>query len=304
MDYRSLQIFVDLAHELHFASVAERYNMSPSTLSRTIQRLELELGEPLLARDNRNASLTPTGEAFCAYAQKALDEWSAFTTSLASQQRRLSGTVSLYCSVTASHSLLSGVIARLDEQHSGIELKLHTGDQALSLSRVLEGDEDFAIAAKPEKLDPRLLFKTLSTSRLVLIGPAKPCLLERQLVAMRSGERWDWTSLPWIMPERGLVRKRLDHWLRAHHLRPPVYAEVSGNEAIVSMVGLGLGIGLVPELVIASSPASASIAVIDAPDMHKLTTQAFDVGLCVQKRRLQEPIIDAVWSAAGQTGRS
>ena len=94
------------------------------------------------------------------------------------------------------------------------------------------------------------------------------------------------------------MRKRLNQWLKTLHVKPRIYAEVAGNEAIVSMVGLGLGVGVVPELVITNSPAFDSIEAIENDDSQRLAGQSFDIGLCVQKRRLQEPIIEAVWSAA------
>jgi LysR family positive regulator for ilvC len=60
------------------------------------------------------------------------------------------------------------------------------------------------------------------------------------------------------------------------------------------MVALGMGIGLVPEIVIQHSPLQGKIAVIEAaPEL-----QAFQIGLCAQKRRLAMPAIKAFWQAA------
>ncbi|HAD91386.1 MAG TPA: HTH-type transcriptional activator IlvY, partial [Alteromonas macleodii] len=51
MDFRSLQLFNHLATSLHFGITAEAMYVSPSTLSRVIQRLEDELGCTLFKRD-------------------------------------------------------------------------------------------------------------------------------------------------------------------------------------------------------------------------------------------------------------
>lgn len=299
MELKALAVFADLAEDLHFSRVAERHAMSPSTLSRLVQRLEQEVGQPLLARDNRNASLTPTGKLLLDFAQHTLGQWQQFNNQLASQAEQLTGAASLYCSVTASHSLLSRILANLARQHAGIDIRVHTGDQALSIERVLAGHEDFAIAARPDRLDAALDFKVLSTSRLLLIGPAQDCALADQLRVMQDSGNWDWSALPWIVPEQGLVRQRLLGWLKQQQVRPNIYTEVTGNEAIVSMVGLGLGVGLVPELVITNSPAFASIAPLSGPSRAVESFQQFDIGLCVLKRRLVEPLIAAVWSGSG-----
>jgi len=57
MDFRSLQLFNHLATSLHFGITAEAMYVSPSTLSRVIQRLEDELGCTLFKRDNRKVAL-------------------------------------------------------------------------------------------------------------------------------------------------------------------------------------------------------------------------------------------------------
>ena len=53
-----------------------------------------------------------------------------------------------------------------------------------------------------------------------------------------------------ILQEKGIARQRLDAWFQANGRHPQIYAQVAGNEAIVSMVSLGFGVGVVPEIVL------------------------------------------------------
>ena len=53
MNFQDLQIFLHLADTQNFAKTATQNYMSPSTLSRQIQRMEEELEQPLFIRDNR-----------------------------------------------------------------------------------------------------------------------------------------------------------------------------------------------------------------------------------------------------------
>ena len=62
MDQKSLAMFVHLSHTLHFGKTAQAFHMSPSTLSRAIQRLEHEVNIELLLRDNRTVVLTEAGK--------------------------------------------------------------------------------------------------------------------------------------------------------------------------------------------------------------------------------------------------
>lgn len=58
LDLRDLKTFLHLAESRHFGRSARAMHVSPSTLSRQIQRLEDDLGQPLFVRDNRTVTLT------------------------------------------------------------------------------------------------------------------------------------------------------------------------------------------------------------------------------------------------------
>ena len=72
MDLRDLKTFLHLAESRHFGRSARAMHVSPSTLSRQIQRLEEDLGQPLFVRDNRTVTLTEAGEALRVFAQQTL----------------------------------------------------------------------------------------------------------------------------------------------------------------------------------------------------------------------------------------
>ena len=292
MRFHSLQQFVDLAATRHFSRTSAQHHVSPSTLSRSIQRLEDAVGCQLVERSNRAVTLTREGEQFLLFARETLQRWSALRHQLHESGEQLHGEVSLYCSVTASHSLLSVILADLREVHSGIDIKLHTGDQADSLDRLLAGHDDFAIAAYDSDFPSTVLFRKLAQSKLVLIVPRSSCSVRHGVdAALYHGELSSLFEIPWILPERGLVRARLDAWTHRRNLQANVYAQVAGHEALVSMVGLGCGIGIVPELVLKNSPVRDAIESVEAG----IDLADFEIGLCVLESRLDSALVDAVW---------
>lgn len=285
MDQRVLKQFVTLAQSLHFGRAAEASNVSPSALSRSIQRLEDELGVMLFERNNRRVSLTHAGDLFLAYARDSLGDWDAIRNMLMAASGELHGEVSMYCSVTASYSFLFDILARVRLRHPRIEIKLHTGDPEDAISRVLAGTEDIAIAARPGNLHAGLAFRLIDVSPLVFIVAH-----DHELAAADPGET-DWSSWPMILSERGLARSRVDRWFRTVGAQPNIYAQVAGNEAIVSMVSLGFGVGVVPQIVLENSPLSDKIATIDVePGLAP-----YEVGLVTQKKKLASPLISAFW---------
>ncbi|MEC7510977.1 MAG: LysR family transcriptional regulator, partial [Pseudomonadota bacterium] len=104
MDFRSLQLFNHLATSLHFGITAEAMYVSPSTLSRVIQRLEDELGCTLFKRDNRKVALTHSGHKLLSFSKQALKDWQQLKVDLKEDNDALQGELSVFCSVTASQS--------------------------------------------------------------------------------------------------------------------------------------------------------------------------------------------------------
>lgn len=295
MDFKQLEIFVVLAEELHFAHTALRCHMTPSAVTRSVQRLEEELGVALLVRSNRHVELTLAGKQFAEYAEDALQRKRSLQQSLQLYSEQVSGQLKLYGSATAGYGVLSKLLSGFRALHPQVELTLHTGDQAASIENVQAGIEDVAIAALPDELPQGLIFKTLLFSPLRFIMPADgPVNTLVQQLREQKQDALDVSQLPLIVAERGLARERLDQWLKKQEASPNIYAQVSGHEAIVTLVALGFGVGLVPELVVQHSPFQDKIRVIDdAPVL-----QAFQIGVCVMKSRLALPVVKAFWDAA------
>ena len=104
----------------------------------------------------------------------------------------------------------------------------------------------------------------------------------------------DWSKIPFILPVQGPARRRIDLWFRRHRIpNPLIYATVSGHEAIVSMVALGCGIALLPDVVLENSPEPVRNRVMILERSDEKTP--FELGVCAQKKRLHEPLIEAFW---------
>jgi LysR family positive regulator for ilvC len=290
MDLRDLKTFLHLAESRHFGRSARAMHVSPSTLSRQIQRLEDDLGQPLFLRDNRTVTLTEAGEQLRQFAQHTLLQYQQMRHTLGQQGPSLSGELHLFCSVTAAYSHLPPILDRFRAEHPSVEIKLTTGDAADAVEKVDSNEADLAIAGKPESLPPGVAFSMLENLSVALIAPALPCPVRAQV----SQPEPDWAKIPFIMPEQGPVRRRIELWFRRQKISNPViYATVAGHEAMVSMVALGCGVALIPEIVLENSPEPVRNRVLILERNDEKTP--FELGVCVQKKRLNEPLISAFW---------
>ncbi|MCL6271749.1 HTH-type transcriptional activator IlvY [Sansalvadorimonas sp. 2012CJ34-2] len=290
MDFRTLKQFLTLADTLHFGRASEVCHISPPTLSRAIKSLEESLGVMLFERDNRQVSLTREGKRFQSYVREALSQWEAINHALISDSQELKGELSVYCSVTASYSFLYDILHNFRQQYPLVEIKLHTGDPDQAIGHVLSGAEDIAIAAHPDKLPANLAFRKIAVSPLVFIAP------KTGFDIPASDEEWSQT--PMILSEQGIARKRVNKWFVRKEIKPRIYAQVAGNEAIVSMVSLGFGIGVVPKIVLDNSPLASRIHILKVSDSLK----AYDVGICAQEKKLKNPVLRALWEQINISG--
>ena len=292
MDSRSLKLFQHLANSLHFGKTASAYHLSPSTLSRTIQRLEDELGSQLLIRDNRSVLLTSEGKKFLSYADQQISQFESLKQSLNSSQEELSGSLNIYCSVTASYSYLPPLLEKFRQAHPNIDINLDTGDAADGIDQIKNQRVDLAIAARPDDLASSIHFQTIAPVPLAIVAPNINCSVKQAWQA----EAIDWADLPIILPEHGVARKRFEQWFRQKYSgRPNVYAQVSGQEALVSMVALGCGIGLSPIVVVDNSPVKDRIQILSDTSIAP-----FDLGLCCFKKKLSDPIVAEFMAMANQ----
>jgi LysR family positive regulator for ilvC len=281
MDIRSLELFQHLAGSLHFAKTADALFVSPSTLSRAIQRLEHECGTSLFVRDNRKVKITAAGLKLLGFSQEVLADWKKLKTDLSDEHQLLQGELSLFCSVTASHSHLPKLLDNFRHKYPQVEIKLVTGDPALSVSKVMQQEVDAAIAIHTPDFPVELEFKSLGEVPLLLIAPKDAQLTQLSQV--------DWRNHSVILPDSGPSKRIVHHWFAEQGIRPRVYATVGGNEAIVSMVALGCGLGIVPQVVLDNSVVSQKVSRIPLADI-----EAFKLGLCCLKKRKDEPAIQAL----------
>lgn len=285
MDLKELNAFLHLCQSKHFATTADAMYLSPSTLSRLIQRLEQEIGEPLFIRDNRKVELTPAGTKTREFAASTLNEWHQLQHALKQKNEQLSGKLRLFCTVTAAYEFLPALIEKFSREHPQVDLQIITGDAAQALVMIDSEEVDISIAALKDGQSSKYYFHSLTDVPLKIIGPDD----NSELAIECQKPDVDWKQLPFVMPESGPIRYKFEKWLKAMGIKPNIYANVTGHEALVSMVALGCGISIAPQLVIDASPVKNKIAILKP----NLNPEAFDLGICCLKNKKSEQIISA-----------
>ena len=179
MDYDALRLFLHLSGTLHFLRTSRECHVSPSALSRAVQRLERETGWPLLERDRRSVRLTPEGTRFAAHARDTLERWEGLQRDLRGRRETLTGTIVVFASVTACQSFLPELLSGFRQRHPDIHIQLETGYAADALERLAEGRVDVSVAAIPAQVPRALVARVLLHTPLVFAAPRAACEVER-----------------------------------------------------------------------------------------------------------------------------
>ena len=281
-----LRVFLHLADTLNFGRTSVERHLSPATLTRLVQRLEAQVGHRLLDRGPRGVALTAEGRRFTGYAKQAVALWADYR-----EQGRdaagLSGTLRIFSSVTAGQAILPDLLAPFRRAHPQVRLELQTGDAAGAIARLDEGAVDVTVAALPARVPEHLASAPVTETPLV-------CVTARTARKLRAAARADdWASVPFVLPRGGLARDAARRWFRRQRLDPTIAAEVDGHEALLTLVALGLGAGVVPRLVLDTSAVKDRLAVV--PTDPPIGT--FVIGLCARRTDLRRPILSALWAS-------
>ncbi|MEV0799789.1 HTH-type transcriptional activator IlvY [Kribbella sp. NPDC050281] len=273
MEHRELELFLHLARTLNYGRTSLECHVSAATLTRTIQRLETRAGARLLDRGPRGVVLTADGRRFTAYAEQALALWDDYRAG-AGEAADLTGELRIFATVTACQAILPDLLAPLRAAHPQIRLDVRTGDAAAALARLDEGEVDVAVAGIPKRLPQSMVMRTVAVTDLVLVTA--------------RGRKADGS---YVVPARGLVRDAAFRWFRKAGVKPVIAAEPDGHEALLALVALGCGTGVVPRLVLESSAVRDRLVERPSdPPLDPLT-----IGLCARRADLHRPLISALW---------
>jgi DNA-binding transcriptional LysR family regulator len=147
MEFELLRSFVAVAECGGFHRAAEQLNLTQSTVSQQIKRLELETKRPLFRRTTRSVALTDDGEMLLGDARRLLQLEEAARQRLAVP--RLSGTVRLGVVEEVAGGSLPSALGRFAALHPAVKLEVQIAVSAELLEQLDAGRLDVVFAKRP-----------------------------------------------------------------------------------------------------------------------------------------------------------
>ncbi|MET0133611.1 MAG: LysR substrate-binding domain-containing protein [Kibdelosporangium sp.] len=249
---QQLRYFLAVAAEKHFTRAAEQVNVAQPSLSKQIQGLEAELGAPLFSRVRGNVSLTAAGEALMPIARRILADVDVARLEVGELVGLRRGRVRVGATPSLCVSVFADVLGRFHERYPGIRLLVEEGGSR-DLSRALvRGELDLALViVPPEGSDPALTSRIVLREDLMVASAAdRPAPVNRPTIRLI-----DLRDRPMVMFRQGYdLRETTLQACRAVGYEPRLAVEGGEMDAVLRFVEAGLGVAIVPSMVLAGRP--------------------------------------------------
>lgn len=253
IDTARFQAFLAVAEHGSFTAAAVALNISQPAVSQHVAKLEREVGATLLERSARRVALTPAGEVLLHHARRLLTGLDDARRELAAVARSDSGRLRLVAFPSAAATFVPSVVARLLAAFPKVNVAMTELDPPAALPRVLGGDADLAVVYDYPLVggppDPRLAFEQIGVDPMAAAVPAGSVLAARPEIAIR-----DLATHSWIAPGPSICRDALGEACRRAGFTPQVVLETNDYQAMLRMVGAGVGVAVVPQMAASMAP--------------------------------------------------
>ncbi|MGJ0390900.1 LysR family transcriptional regulator [Microbacterium sp. CGR1] len=259
MNLEQLRGFVEVARLGHFTRASEHLHLAQPSLSRQISTLERELGAELFHRARGHIALTSAGEALLPRAQRMLAESEAIREEMGELAGLRRGRVRLGAPPTLCISLVAEAISTFHADHPGVDLHLTESGSRLLVDQLAVGAVDIALITESEGPPPSgfsLSRMPLLTEELVVVSAAS----EPPVSSSSSMSLAHLATLPLIaLDETYELRATTDAAFRSAGLTPNFVLEGAEMDAVLRFVERGVGVAVVPAMVLFDQPALRSV---------------------------------------------
>lgn len=219
------------------------------SLSKQIHALETGLGAPLFERVRGKIALTTAGEVLLPLAKRILADVDTATREVQELVGLRRGRVRLGATPSLATSLAPPVLRRFRDAHPAVDLRVEEGGSQDLVRDLLRGDLDLALIIMPgQGADPGLRADPILTESLVVASvdpvPTVPPGGDLRITDLRDQ--------PLVMFREGYdLRDATLQACRDAGFEPTLSVDGGEMDAVLSFVEAGLGIALVPGIVVA-----------------------------------------------------
>jgi DNA-binding transcriptional LysR family regulator len=243
MEWTQFQYFQTVAQLQHFTKAAEVLSISQPALSRSIARLEEELGVPLFERQGRTIALNTYGKIFLNRVNRAIQEIDLGQQEIQDLLDPLKGSVSLGFINSQGSNLIPNLLGLFRQSFPEIRFMLYQNVTNRVLDQLEAGEIDFCFCAKPLARE-NIRWIQLFTEEIILIVPKGHPLAQRKAVKLKELREESFIAFK----KKLSLGEIIDQIFQEAGITPKVTFEVEEAGTVAGLVAAKLGIALIPKL--------------------------------------------------------
>jgi DNA-binding transcriptional LysR family regulator len=283
MDFRQLEMFHAVAENLSFTIAGQKLYVAQSAISRKIRLLEEELGERLFKRVNKRVFLTPAGEVMLRYTRRVFQELRNAVLEVSELANMNRGTIRIGGGMTACMYILPPVIDRFQARYPKVEIQVVTGPADVLLPQIRNALLDVGVVTLPVN-SPDLEVTPFGTEEMVVVASRR----NRSLARLRHMPARDISKYPLIIFTRATAtRALLDAYFQRVGIEPRIAMESESVATIKPLVGVNLGISILPLPAVAAEEKRGELHVVRIRDQKCLR----EIGLVTHRSDYQPRVI-------------
>ena len=278
MDYnlQKYMAFVKTVDTGSFTRAAAALNYSQSSVSKMIGDLEKEWQMTLLERDRNGIHLTSSGQQILPYARMLIEDYHKLEGLVNDINGVQTGIIRIGTFASVAINWLPEIFAKFQNDYPGIEYEMLLGDYKEVENWIAEGRVDCGFLSLPTRTD----FDTFSLKQdeyMVVLPQGHPLTLKEKI------NIHDLEGHPFMLLEHG-GRTEVTELLEKYHVHPEIRFTTWEDYAIMAMVEKGLGIGILPEMILRRIPYNIEIRSLTEPYYR-------EIGIAVKNKKMMSPAV-------------
>lgn len=269
--------FVKTVETGSFTKAAEELHYAQSSVSKMIADLEKEWNVTLLERDRGGVHITTSGEQILPYARQLLDDYARLASHVSQLNGIQSGIVRIGTFSSVAIHWLPNIVAEFQKDYPGIEYELLLGDYEEVERWIEEGRVDCGFLRLPTHAHFDEIFLEEDEYKVVL--PLGHPLATQKKVRIEQLE-----DEPFLLLEHG-GKTEVSDILKQSNVHPQIRFTTWEDYAIMAMVEKGLGIGILPQLILQKIPYNIAVRELEKPYYRR-------IGLAIKDRSRVAPAVE------------
>ena len=249
--------FVKTVEKGSFTKAAEELHYAQSSVSKMIADLEREWGMTLLERSKTGVCLTSAGEQILPFLRKTLRRYDELAAQISRMNGLETGVVRIGTFSSVAINWLPNVFSKLQKDYPGIEYEMLLGDYDEVERWIDEGRVDCGFLRLPTAGDFDAVPLKQDAYQVVL--PVGHPLAQKEAISAD-----DLNDQPFLLLEHG-GKTEVSNLLSAYHAHPDIRFTTWEDFAIMAMVESGLGISILPELILRRVPYRMEVRPLAQP---------------------------------------